>query len=65
MQDPAENLIDLTDLLFPLNLSEKQSKDETLEEVIKWKNEYQIPDLTYASFELEKIQNNMEAYSAK
>ena len=54
MHDPADSLTDVLDRLEPLDLVQEQAKDDSIKEVLKWKKENKISDLTYASFALKK-----------
>ena len=52
--DPNDYLSDLVEQNQPLNLKTEQEKDEVLKRVVKWKEENNVEDLTYASNELKK-----------
>ena len=54
MHEPADSLTDVLDRLEPLDLVQEQAKDDSIKEVLKWKKENKISDLTYASFALKK-----------
>ena len=44
MYDPADSLTDVLDRLEPLDLVQEQAKDDSIEEVLKWKKENKISD---------------------
>ena len=52
--DPNDYLSDLVEQNQPLDLKTEQEKDEVLKRVVKWKEENNVEDLTYASNELKK-----------
>ena len=58
MPDPNEYLGDFVMGNEPLGPKAEHEKAEVLKIVVKWKKEYNVEDLTYASSELKKTENS-------